>query len=166
MRSGVALIDEASTIEAMRERRRSPGKPVPTGMLGVLTVVFWAVWIYLVLPLVSLLLWAAGVELLVRETTANSYRALADTLVGYSSVLLVLVGLLSLWIVWNVRRYGGAHDRRLVKAEEVTDLEVWKQFRLDDSIGESLREERYLCVDLDAEGCVVVVGRRAKPVAA
>ncbi len=155
MQSGAALIDEASTVEAMRRRRGSPRKPLPTGMLGTLTVVFWAVWIYLVLPLVSLVLWASGVERFMSQTSADSYRVLAHALIAYSSTLLVLVGLLALWIVWNVTRYGGVHDRRRVKAHEVADRVVWQRFRLDDALGQSLREARSARVEVDEAGFVV-----------
>ena len=111
MSSGAARIDEASTIEALR-RRGTRVRPVPAGMLGALTVACWAVWIYLVLPLVSLVLWVAGVQLFVRESAGKSYGVLMRTLLSYSAVLVVLVGLLALWILWNVARYGGKLDRR------------------------------------------------------
>ena len=159
MQSGAALIDEASTIAAMRGRRGSPRRPLPTGMLGTLTVVFWAVWIYLVLPLVSLVLWVSGVQLFAREISADSYRVLAQTLIAYSSTLLVLVGLLALWIAWNVARYGGAHDRRRFKAGEIADRVVWQRFRLDDALGQSLREARSVRVEVDENGFVIGLHR-------
>ncbi len=154
MQSGAALIDEASTIEAMRARRGAPRRPLPTGMLGTLTVVFWAVWIYLILPLVSLVLWVSGVRLFAREIGADSYGGLAQTLIAYSSTLLVLVALLALWIAWNVARYGGTHDRRRVKADEIADRVVWERFRLDDALGQSLRQARSVRVDVDETGFV------------
>jgi poly-beta-1,6-N-acetyl-D-glucosamine biosynthesis protein PgaD len=166
MQSGVALIDEASTIEAMRGRRGAPRRPLPTGMLGTLTVVFWALWIYLVLPLLSMVLWATGVERFGREMSADSYRVLAQTLVGYSSTLLVLVGLLALWIVWNVSRYGGTHDRRRIKADEIADSEVWQRFHLDDAVGKSLRAARCVRVEVDATGSVIGLHRLSPVLAA
>ena len=159
MSSGAARIDEASTIEALRQRG-SRVRPVPAGMLGALTVACWAVWIYLVLPLVSLVLWAAGVQLFVRETARTSYVALVKTLLSYSTVLVVLVGLLALWILWNVARYGGKLDRRTVKRPRVTNSEVWTSFRLDDGIGDPLRSARSLRLDLDRDGRVLVLGDR------
>ena len=157
MQSGVALIAEASTIEAMRARRPSPRKPVRNGIVGALTVAFWAVWIYLVLPLVSLALWIAGVERFGEQAGAAGYRALLATLLSYSSVLLILVGALAIWIVWNVVRYGGDRDRRVVKAAAVDDAEVWESFRLDPAVGRSLRAGRRLRVELDAKGFVAGV---------
>lgn len=163
MPSGVALIAEASTIEAMRARRPSPQKPIHNGVLGALTVAFWALWIYLVLPLVSLALWVAGVERFARQTGADGSRALLDTLLSYSFVLLALVGALAIWILWNVSRYGGERDRRVVKAAEADDLEVWKLFRLDETVGRSLRGARRLWVELDEQGFVVAVDSRLRP---
>jgi len=162
MPSGAARIDDASTIAELR-RRGARGKPLPAGMLGALTVVCWAVWIYLVLPLLSLFLWVTGVRLFARENPAVSYHALAATLLAYSSTLVILVGLLAIWIFWNVARYAGKLDRRTVKRPEAANAEVWKSFRLDASIGQSLRAARSMRVDLDRDGCLVVVadGRTA-----
>lgn len=159
MQSGAALIDEASTLEAMRARRGSPRRALPTGMLGTLTVVFWAVWIYLILPLVSLVLWVSGVRLFAREISADGYRGLAQTLIAYSSTLLVLVALLAFWIAWNVSRYGGTHDRRRIKAAEIADRVVWQRFRLDDTLGQSLREARSVRVEVDDKGFVTGLHR-------
>ena len=157
MQSGAARIDEASTIAALR-RRGSRVRPVPAGMLGALTVACWAVWIYLVLPLVSLVLWVAGVQLFVRESAGKSYGVLMRTLLSYSTVLVVLVGLLALWILWNVTRYGGKLDRRTVHRPLVSRSEVSKSFRLDEGIGDPLRAARSLRLDLDRDGRVLVLG--------
>ena len=162
MESGAAPIAEASTIASLRQRRWSHRQPASTGLMGVLTAAFWALWLYLVLPLLSLVLWAAGVKLFVSQATDDGYQALLSTLVAYSSILLGLVGLLAIWIFWNVARYGGSQNRRTVKRPDVTELEAWQKFRVDHSIGESLRVERFLSVDLDDDGCVVVASHRPR----
>jgi len=118
---------------------------------------FWAVWLYLVLPLVSLLLWVFGVRLFLREIAADRFEGLRTSVVAYSSILLVLVGLLALWIAWNVVRYGGSHDRRTVKRAEATDEEVREAFRLDDSLLEVMRVERLVRIDLDDDDCVMMI---------
>jgi len=157
MPSGKAPIAESSTIAALMSRQWPHRRPLPAGVISLLTVVCWAVWIYLVLPLVSLLLWALGVRLFLGELTKGGYAGLRTSLVAYSSVLLVLVSLLALWILWNVVRYGGSHDRRTVKRAEVTDLEIQQAFHLDDSLLAVLRDERLLRIDLDKDDCVVVI---------
>jgi poly-beta-1,6-N-acetyl-D-glucosamine biosynthesis protein PgaD len=92
------------------------------------------------------------------ELTKGGYDGLLFSLAAYSSVVLVLVGVLVLWIVWNVVRYGGSNDRRTVKRAEVTDLEVQQAFHLDDSLLAALRNERLLRLDLDKDDCVVMMG--------
>jgi len=157
MRSGEAPTAEASTVKALLSRQWSHRRPLPAGLLSLLTLLFWAVWLYLVLPLVSLLLWAFGVRFFMKELSNGGYEGLRSSLLSYSWILLILVGLLALWIVWNVMRYGGSRDRRTVKRAEVTDLEVREAFRLDESLLDSMRSERLVRLDLDSEDCVVMI---------
>jgi poly-beta-1,6-N-acetyl-D-glucosamine biosynthesis protein PgaD len=151
MLSGEAPIAESSTVTAMLERQWSRRRPLPTGLLSLLTVLFWGVWLYLVLPLVSLLLWALGVRVFIEQIRQGGYEGLLGSLVAYSSVLLVLVSLLAIWIAWNVVRYGGSSDRRTVKRAEVTDAEIRETFRLDDRLLSALRAERLVRVGLNGD---------------
>lgn len=158
MASGKAPIAESSTVEALMGRQRSHKRPLPTGIVSALTLLFWGIWLYLVLPLVSLLLWFFGVRLFIQEIKNGAYEGLRSSLADYSLVLLVLVALLALWIAWNVSRYGGSNDRRTVRRTEVTDDDVQKWFHLDGSLLAVLRGERFVHVDLDGDGCVMVMG--------
>lgn len=160
MVSGEAPIAESSTVDALLARHRSHRRPVPTGILALLTVLFWAVWLYLVLPLVSLLLWALGVRVFLERFRQGGYEGLLASLATYSSVLLVIVSLLTFWIVWNVVRYGGSSDRRTVKRAEVPDWVVRETFRLDDKLLTLLRTERLVRVDFEGEGVVVIPDSR------
>jgi biofilm PGA synthesis protein PgaD len=156
MQSGAAPIVEASTLDALRARQWSGRRPLPTGILSALTLLFWGVWLYLVLPLVSLVLWVFGVRFVIREITEGGYEGLRASLFAYSSVLLGLLGLLALWIAWNVTRYGGDKDRRTVKRGEVGDAEVRKAFQLDEGLLSALRGERFVRVDFNGGGVVVM----------
>jgi poly-beta-1,6-N-acetyl-D-glucosamine biosynthesis protein PgaD len=164
MLSGEAPIAESSTVDALLTRHGSQRRPVPTGILALLTVLFWAVWLYLVLPLVSLLLWAFGVRFFIEQFRQGGYEGLLGSLAAYSSVLLVIVGLLALWITWNVVRYGGSSDRRTVKRAEVPDWVVRGAFHLDDSLLSVLRAERLLRVDFEGEGVVVIADAQPRAV--
>lgn len=164
MPSGEAPIGNPNTPRDLLARRWSRRRPLPAGLLALLTVVFWAVWLYLVTPLVSLLLWVFGVRLFLREIAVDRFEALLTSLAAYSSILLVLVGLLAFWIAWNVVRYGGSHDRRTVKRPEASDQEVRQAFHLDESLLESMRTERILRIDLDRDDCVVMI--EASPLSA
>ena len=160
MPPGKAPIAESSTVDALLARQWSHRRPLPTGLLALLTVLFWGVWLYLVLPLVSLLLWAFGVRFLVEQIRRGGYEGLLGSLITYGVVLLVLVSLLALWIAWNVVRYGGSSDRRTVKRAEVPDWVVRETLRLDDKLLAMLRTERLVRVDFKGEGVVVIPDAR------
>ena len=158
MPSGEAPIAESSTVDALLARHWSHRRPVPTGVLAMLTVVFWAIWLYLVLPLVSFLLWAFGMRFFIEQIRQGGYEGLRASLFAYSSVLLVLVGLLALWIAWNVVRYGGHSDRRTAKRGDVSDSAVREAFQLDDGLLAVLRDQRQVRVDLNGGGVVLIDG--------
>ena len=160
MPSGRAPIAETSSVESLLQRRWSHRRSVPTSLLSLLTAICWAVWFYLVLPLVGVLLWILGIRLFVEQMQSGGFDALRQALMSYAETLLVIVGLLALWILWNVVRYGGAKNRRNVKQPWVTDLEVSQSFRLDDSLLETLRGARRVRVDVDEDECVVLLRDR------
>ena len=166
MPPGKAPIAESSTVDALLARQWSHPRPLPTGLLALLTVLFWGVWLYLVLPLVSLLLWALGVRFLVEQIRLGGYEGLVGSLINYGVVLLVLVSLLASWIAWNVVRYGGSSDRRTVKREEVPDWMVRREFRVDESLLSVLRAERLVRVDFEGDAVVVIADARPRVVSA
>jgi poly-beta-1,6-N-acetyl-D-glucosamine biosynthesis protein PgaD len=162
MPPGKVPIAESSTVDALLARQWSHRRPLPTGFLALLTVLFWGVWLYLVLPLVSLLLWAFGVRFLVVQIRRGGYEGLLASLITYGVVLFVLVGLLAFWIAWNVVRYGGSSDRRTVKRAEVPDWVVRGKFRIDDSRLSVLRAERLVRVDFEGDDVVVIADARPR----
>jgi poly-beta-1,6-N-acetyl-D-glucosamine biosynthesis protein PgaD len=156
MPPGAAQIVESSRIRALLARRWSHRRPVPSGVSALLTLLFWGAWLYLVLPLLTAVLWFFGLRRFAGEVGADGYGGLGQSLLAYSAVLLALVALLVTWIVWNVVRYGGASDRRTVERAEVTDQEVWAAFRLDARLLERLRQGRMVRIDVDTSGRVVL----------
>ena len=162
MQPGKAPIAESSTVDALMARQWSHRRPLPTGLLTLLTVLFWGVWLYLVLPLVSLLLWALGVRFLVEQIRLGGYEGLLGSLITYGVVLAVLVSLLAVWITWNVARYGGSHDRRTVKRAEVPDWVVRGKFRVDESLLSVLRAERLVRVDFAGDDVVRIADARSR----
>ena len=82
-----------------------------------LTTVFWFAWIYLILPLVNLLMWALGYQMFVDEMVVRGgYVALLAELRIDGLVVLVMALVMLLWIEWNQRRYG-RHNHRLHQPE-------------------------------------------------
>ena len=96
----------------------------------LITVIFWGLWVYLVTPLLSLLLWYIGIYLFVdRMITLGGYEAFAEQMVNYGSVVFVMWLLLTVWVIWNLRRYG-QHNRRTVPPPHVTKAQMAEAMHL------------------------------------
>lgn len=90
----------------------------------LVTIVFWGLWVYLITPLLSLLLWMGGIYLFVdRMIAMGGYQTFASHLVDYSIAIFVMWLLLTLWVLWNLLRYGKRNRRstgpRLVTSEDI-----------------------------------------------
>jgi biofilm PGA synthesis N-glycosyltransferase PgaC len=115
------------------------------------TVLFWGVWIYLVMPLLSLLLWLAGIYLFVdRMITLGGYRAFADQLANYGVAVLVMWMLLTLWVVWNVARYG-RRERRNVRPRHVSDKQMAATMGLTAAAVARLRSHKTVALHFESE---------------
>jgi biofilm PGA synthesis protein PgaD len=164
MRYGKAPIPETSEIRALLARRWSHRRPVRRGTIAGLTVLFWGLWLYLVVPLVTAALWVFGVQVFGEQMGGDGYAGLRESLLAYSKVLLVIVAFLAAWIAWNVMRYSGANDRRSVARAEVSDLETCAAFGLDHGSLQRLRRARRARVDFDADRRVLILEAPGEPV--
>jgi poly-beta-1,6-N-acetyl-D-glucosamine biosynthesis protein PgaD len=153
MVSGKALIDRSPFVASRPPQRQ----PVHHGVIAMLTGVFWAIWVYLALPLLSVLLWIFGARRFVQHVGRGSVEQFRDASITYSSVLLVMVGLLAAWILWNVLRYGGSKDRRTEKVREAPDEDLQRAFRIAPGVLDRLRGAHRARLDLDADGGVMIL---------
>jgi len=92
-------------------------------LYGMLTLVFWMVWIYLWLPLITVAAWAFGVHrfvdfLLVEEGLA----ALNRVLHFYLIVIAVMGGTLLAWANYNRLRFTGRERRKAVPVQRSSAL--------------------------------------------
>lgn len=115
------------------------------------TVVFWGLWAYLVMPLVSLLLWFAGIYLFVdRMISMGGYQAFADQLIHYATVVFVMWLLLTAWILWNQMRYG-RNERRRVRPPHVSEAKMAKAMGLEPEMVSSLRGQKEVALRFESE---------------
>lgn len=111
-----------------------------------MTVLFWGLWSYLITPLISLLLWLAGVYFFTeRMITMGGYQALADQLVSYAGVVGVMAMMLAGWVIWNQQRYG-RRDKRSEIPRHVSEAQVEKATGLDEGIVDELRRARSIAM--------------------
>jgi biofilm PGA synthesis protein PgaD len=113
------------------------------------TTLFWLAWLYLIMPLVSLLLWMLGVELFVEVMiTRGGYQALLEELVHYSLVILGLLAATLIWVNWNLRHYG-QHNKRTLQPQPVSIEELAAYSRLSRTEITGMQTDRQLLITYD-----------------
>ena len=111
-----------------------------------MTVLFWGLWSYLITPLVSLVLWFAGIYLFTeRMISMGGYQAFADQLINYTTFIAAMGVLLALWVIWNQQRYG-RRDKRNVIPGHVSETQVEEVTGLDQGIVDELRRARKIAM--------------------
>jgi len=127
-------------------------------MYSTLTLIAWVVWMYLWLPVVTLVAWYLGVRIFVREIVIPDPRTMLAVSVGYLLVVVIMGIVLLTWSQYNLRRFGG-HDRRRTPSP-VTDRETMDWFAVSpEKLGE-FRSGRSILVEHDENGVVLSVGTR------
>lgn len=108
-----------ATPQWLRDRKKSDSRsyfwrviPNPRKAAeAFIMVVSWTMWVYLIVPLVSLALWASGVFLFMdRMINPASYSTVMQAY-GYGTAILAMWCALAGWIIWNQRRYGRRNRR-------------------------------------------------------
>lgn len=122
------------------------------------TVIFWGVWLYLIAPLISLALWGAGIYLFVdRMISLGGYRVFADRLGEYAVAVLLMWALLTLWVVWNLTRYG-QRERRNVRPAHVSEKRMAEAMSLSIEMVRRLRAEQTVALHFEDENRPVIEG--------
>lgn len=95
-----------------------------------LTFLFWVLWIYLWLPLVSLLAWWIGVDLFYQEMIVQYGYQSVLKLARWFSLVVLLAGVLILgWASYNLLRFGKKDRRKAI--DVVKKVDMAKAFKID-----------------------------------
>jgi biofilm PGA synthesis protein PgaD len=125
-------------------------------LYGALTLVFWAFWFYLWLPVLALLAWALGVEQAYKYMIVlGGYRDVINLLGFYSLIILLLGGGLVVWALYNIIRFRGV-ERRVV-ALPVTPAEIGRDFGQNPASVARWQSEQRLYVMHDEKGRIARV---------
>jgi len=121
-----------------------------------ITMAFWLVWVYLILPLVNLLMWLLGVRLFVDEMLVQGgYVALLAELRTYGLAVLGMSLAMLVWIEWNQRRYG-VHNQRLHSPHPLTSFEQAALAGLTVDDLAALQTAQCVVLDFDEQDRLVV----------
>lgn len=117
----------------------------------IITAVLWAVYLYLWVPLVSLLAWALGFEfaydVMVR---AGGARDLLPILLDYAVVVAIIFSAFTLWSVSNRLRF--KHLTRRSRRDPVPDEALADYFRVPVSQIATMRARQVLRISVDSDG--------------
>jgi len=121
-----------------------------------LTTLFWLAWLYLIMPLVSLLFWMVGVQLFVDEMiTRGGLQALIEELLQYGLVVLGMLVATLIWVNWNLRHYGG-HNKRTHQPQPVSLDEIVTDTGLSLAEIIEIRKTRSLLITFDTSDRPVI----------
>lgn len=117
---------------------------------GVMTLVAWAVYAYLWLPLATLVLWVVGVRLSYIELYLRDQRLDAALLVTLPLLLLACAILLIGWAEYNRLRFRG-RERRLALVD-VDNVEIALALSAPPALGAALLGAQRAVLAMDPEG--------------
>lgn len=128
------------------------------GVELVITGLFWGIWLYFTLPLLSLMLWFAGIYIFVEQMVLlGGYQSFLDRLFEYGLVILGMMLLTLVWINWNMR-YHGLGNKRARPPVPVTNREVAEFAGVSHETIKSLQRRRHAVVYFNDRDQLVVVG--------
>ena len=94
----------------------------------IITFVFWMLWIYIWLPLLSLIAWGFGVQLFYDEMILeNGFDALIELAGIYAMMIFLLAAALLGWAQYNWVRFKNVERRRAIDLVSTEDMAEYFQ---------------------------------------
>jgi biofilm PGA synthesis protein PgaD len=120
-------------------------------LYGAITLAFWAIWIYLWVPLLALFAWLLGFEEAYRYMVVyQGYREVQHVLENYALIVVIMGGTLLAWASYNITRFRGA-DKRSARPG-VSHADISRDLDHDEESVLRWQKERMLLVRYDDAG--------------
>ena len=117
----------------------------------VLTAAMWGIYLYLWLPLVSLVAWLFGIQLFYHELIeAGGYLELLDKVALYATVIPAIFVVIISWSLSNQKRFRGQERRNEVS--EISPAEMTAFFDVTTGEFERLRAASRIVIAIDENG--------------
>jgi biofilm PGA synthesis protein PgaD len=117
------------------------------------TFLFWMFYLYLWVPLITLVVWLVGVKLFhINMIELKGYESLVDKLGLYSGIILTISIILIGWAEVNRMRF--KNKLRRLDSDELSIGEVAKKYNLEVSNLSLLRQKKSIMVHFSDEGAI------------
>src|SRR5271168_4515967 len=131
-------------------------------LFGSMTVFFWAIWIYLWLPILALIGWTLGFRIAYEQMVVlNGYTGLLHLLKYYLAVIFCLAATLLCWAYYNFWRFRGVNRRAHAVSVGIPMLS--QRYHVAQQTLESWTGARRLVLHHDAEGKLILDGTKIQP---
>ncbi|MEM8843893.1 MAG: poly-beta-1,6-N-acetyl-D-glucosamine biosynthesis protein PgaD [Pseudomonadota bacterium] len=125
--------------------------------LGI-TLIFWAVFIYLLQPLLSIIAWWLNIKIFYNQMIVlGGYQAFLETLALYLIVIAILGGGLILWGLINFWRFKNKDMRAESEMSSIDD--VARDFGLNVDQLKNYQASNRLVIEFDQEDKLKVISR-------
>ncbi len=123
---------------------------------GTITLLFWGIYVYLWLPLISLVLWSMGGTFLYEHMVVlGGYKGLVQ-LLGYYSLIIILMGIVFLsWAQINYWRFRDVERRRA--QPPVSRVQQAEKYGIDAGALADWQYQTQLTIHLDENGVIQMI---------
>ena len=131
------IIDKPSLKSVIR-------KGVETGV----TLLAWFVWVYMLLPLVTLVMWFIGLRLIfIEQFKLSTLSGMLSVTTYYIAIIALIWFVFLLWSVYNRRKFRGRDSRK--HAAPVSDDDLASYFKVPDADLEAVKQSARVSVSFE-----------------
>lgn len=117
----------------------------------IITFVFWVLWFFLWVPVITAIAWYLGLHLTYFEMfEMDGFKAVIQDFLAFLKVVALLGGSLAVWAGYNFLRFRGKDRRKAVSPVNVE--EVASYFKLDPGLVLEQQKTKLLTVTFSEEG--------------
>ncbi|MEH6415887.1 poly-beta-1,6-N-acetyl-D-glucosamine biosynthesis protein PgaD [Pseudomonas sp. CGJS7] len=129
-------------------------RPLPRTLWGMVTGLFWLIYLYLWTPVVTLVLWLLGIRNVASELYLRKHEVDPFLMLALPATAGVVVGLLLIWAEYNRWRFASAGSERRGHQRDVPLDEVARALGADSEVAAALNAGRVSVLHMDPNHAV------------
>ncbi|QWP75889.1 poly-beta-1,6-N-acetyl-D-glucosamine biosynthesis protein PgaD [Lysobacter sp. K5869] len=135
---------------------QKPGSqhPVPRTLWGVVTGAFWLAYLYLWMPVLTLVLWLLGLRTVASELYLRTHEVDPFLMLALPATAAAVVALLLVWAEYNRWRFAGNDAERRTRLPDVTLDEVAQGLGASAEVAQALNAGRVSVLHMDPNHAV------------